>query len=366
MAAPTPSPNPLTASITQQPISQGVRLGATATFSVQVSGSDSVSYQWNKNGTPIAGAVGSSYTTPPTVAADNDSLFSVTVTTPPGFTQESTKARLLLNAPKAGDMRFQQVDAPASIDGYTMIATSNISAASVDTWHGYGSPLRLATFGQCGPNAFPDNCAWFFFAFSSPGSGLVTTYQSDLLSSFQSDLKALPTNGVITALDFESANDGYAISWVEAAPAESFTPVTSGTALPADFPAVASQEGALSHVITGVTFNAGVVNYVSFGWQSDTTTNYEVQVVTAATPGDVPVQAANLAENAYIVTAIGGDATDGYILVGTRVQGDAMPRPFKAVNSTVADASTELFPQGYALVGVIDDPGVSITYLGEK
>lgn len=366
MVSPTPTPNPLTASITQQPVSQGVRLGDSVTFSVQVSGSNSVSYQWNKNGTPIPGAVASSYTTPPTIAADNDSLFSVTVTFPLGLTQESTKARLLLNAPKAGDLRFQQVDASSTIDGYTNIASSNISATSGDTWHGYGSPLRLATFGQCGPNSFPDNCAWFFFAFSSPGSALVTTYQSNLLSSFQTDLKALPTNSVITGMDFEPANNGYAISWVEAAAAENFTPVTSGTALPADFPAVASQEGALSHVITGVTFNAGVVNYVSFGWQSDTTTHYEVQVVTAATPSDVPVQAASLAQSGYIVTALGGNSSDGYILVGTRVQGDTMPRPFKAVNSTVADAGTELFPQGYALVGVIDDPGVSITYLGEK
>src|SRR6185437_10518998 len=78
-------------------------------------------------GVPFSGAVASSYTTPPTVAADNDSLFSVTVTTPPGLTQESTKARLLLNAPKPGDLRFQQVDAPPTIDGYSSVLSENVT-----------------------------------------------------------------------------------------------------------------------------------------------------------------------------------------------------------------------------------------------
>jgi hypothetical protein len=360
----TPTPNPLAATITQQPVSQGVRLGDTATFSVKVSGSDSASYQWNKNGTPIPGAVASSYTTPPTVAADNDSMFSVTVTTPPGLSQESTKARLLLNAPKLGDLRFQQVDGPATIDGYSSVLSENVTGNLVFTWNGYGSPLRFFPDGEECVVGIPDDCAWFFFGLSSPSSGLVTTYQGNLLSSFQSDLKALPTNAVITSLDFKPANGAYAMSWVKSDPLEDFTPVTSGSALPVDFPAAAAQEGTLSHVITGVTFNAGIVNYVSFGWQSDTTTQYEVQVATAATLDDVPLQAANLAQNAYIVTAIGGDTTDGYILVGTRVQGDTMPRPFKVISPTSQD--TSLFDQGYALIGTIDNPDGTATFMGEK
>lgn len=363
MASPTPTPNPLTASITQQPVSQGVRLGDSATFSVQVSQTDSVSYQWNKNGTPIPGAIASSYTTPPTVAADNDSLFSVTVTFPPGLTQESKKARLLLNAPKAGDLRFQQVDAPSTIDGYTNIASENIDSGLVIVWNGYGSPLRFFTDGACVAGV-PNDCAWFFWAFSSPSSGLVTTYQGNLLSRFQSDLKALPSNAVISSLDFEPANGAYGMSWVKSDPAQNFTPVTSGTALPADFPAVASEEGALSHVITGVTFNAGVVNYISFGWQSDTTTQYEVQVAAAVTLDDIPALAANLAQNGYIVTAIGGDATDGYVLVGTRVQGDTMPRPFIVLTPTAVDLS--LSNDGYALIGVIQHPDATVTEIGEK
>ncbi len=360
------TPGPSSASITEQPVSQAIRLGDAATFSVKISGTNSVSYQWSKNGSPIAGAVASSYTTPPTVAADNDSNFAVNITDGLGLAIQSATARLLLNAPKAGDLRFQQIDAPSTMDGYTNVASSNIIGGLVDTWNGYGSPLRLFAVGACGPNTIPVNCSWFFFAFSSPGPGLVTTYQSNVLSSFQSDLNALPTNAVITSLDFEPANGAYGMSWIKSDPTQNFTPVTTGTAAAADFPVVASQEGALSHVITGVTFNGGVVDYVSFGWQSDPSTQYEAQVATAATLDDVPVQAALLAQNAYLVTAIGGDATDGYILVGTRVQGDTMPRPFKVVSSTNANPGPELFGQGYALLGTVEHPGVDITYMGEK
>ncbi|HET6933817.1 MAG TPA: immunoglobulin domain-containing protein [Candidatus Angelobacter sp.] len=367
MTAPVlPAPGPSSASITEQPVSQAIRLGDSATFSVKVSGTNSVRYQWSKNGTPISGAVASSYTTPPTVAADNDSTFAVNITDGLGLAVQSATARLLLNAPKTGDLRFQQVDAPSTIDGYTSIASSNIIGGLVDTWNGYGSPLRLLALRNCGPNSVPVNCSWFFFAFSSPDSGLVTTYQSNVLSTFQSDLKALPTNAAITQLDFQPANNAYAMSSVKSDPVQNFTPVTSATAVLADFAAAASHEAVLSHVITGVTFNGGLVNYVSFGWQSDTTTQYEVQVATAATLDDVPVQAALLAQSAYIVTAIGGDPTDGYLLVGTRVQGDTMPRPFKVVSSTNANPGPELFSQGYALIGTVEHPGVDITYMGEK
>jgi hypothetical protein len=273
---------------------------------------------------------------------------------------------LLLNAPKPGDLRFQQVDAPATIDGYSSVLSENITGNLVFTWNGYGSPLRFFPSAEECVLGVPDDCAWFFFGLSSPSSGLVTTYQGNLLSSFQSDLKALPSNGVITSLDFEAANGAYAMSWIKSDPLANFTPVTSGSALPADFPAIAAQEGALSHVITGVAFNAGVLNYVSFGWQSDTTTQYEVQVATAATLDDVPVKAASLAQNGYIVTAIGGDVSDGYLVIGTRVRGDTMPRPFKVVSSANGDPSTLLFGQGYALVGAIDNADTTVTYIGEK
>ena len=62
------------ATFVTQPQSQTVTEGSTATFSVEVAESG-VSYQWYKNGVAIAGATGSTYTTPATVKAEDGSMF---------------------------------------------------------------------------------------------------------------------------------------------------------------------------------------------------------------------------------------------------------------------------------------------------
>src|SRR2546423_173327 len=66
-------------SITTQPASQTVTAGQTATFSVVATGTPLLSYRWMKGGTTISGATSSSYTTPPTTSADNNSQFTVMV-----------------------------------------------------------------------------------------------------------------------------------------------------------------------------------------------------------------------------------------------------------------------------------------------
>ncbi len=69
--------------IITQPAGKTVITGQTATFSVVATGT-SLSYQWQKNGTDIAGATGASYTTPPATLSDNGSIFRVNVTNPAG------------------------------------------------------------------------------------------------------------------------------------------------------------------------------------------------------------------------------------------------------------------------------------------
>ena len=66
-------------SITTQPVSQTVFVGSNATFSVLASGNPSPSYQWQKNGLNITGAISSSYTTPATIDSDNGSIYQVIV-----------------------------------------------------------------------------------------------------------------------------------------------------------------------------------------------------------------------------------------------------------------------------------------------
>jgi acetyl esterase/lipase len=77
---PTPTPTPVPPSITTQPADTTVNAGETARFRVIATGTAPLHYQWRKNGVNISGgAHNASYITPPTVPADNGSLFSVVV-----------------------------------------------------------------------------------------------------------------------------------------------------------------------------------------------------------------------------------------------------------------------------------------------
>jgi len=62
-------------SITTHPTNQTVTEGLTATFSVVANGTGPLAYQWQKNGSDIAGATNASYTTPATTPADDGATF---------------------------------------------------------------------------------------------------------------------------------------------------------------------------------------------------------------------------------------------------------------------------------------------------
>jgi hypothetical protein len=101
----------------------------------------------------------------------------------------------------------------------------------------------------------------------------------------------------------------------------------------ANLQAAAAQEGVSSRVITAISNNAGEITYLSYGWQADTATLYEAQVVTTST-ANAPAAAGSLAAQGFIITAMGqADSNGNILLVGTRVQGDTLARPFVAVQA---------------------------------
>ena len=65
--------------ITSQPASQVVTAGSAVTFSVAATGALPLSYYWQRNGLPVAGATDSSYTTDNVQLADSGSQFSCLV-----------------------------------------------------------------------------------------------------------------------------------------------------------------------------------------------------------------------------------------------------------------------------------------------
>jgi outer membrane protein assembly factor BamB len=73
-------------SITIQPSDQVVSTGQTATFAATATGMAPMSYQWQRNASPIAGATASSYTTAAATGADSGSTFAVVVSDAGGST----------------------------------------------------------------------------------------------------------------------------------------------------------------------------------------------------------------------------------------------------------------------------------------
>ena len=85
-------------SITGQPYAKPVTAGQTATFTVEATGTSPLRYQWKKNGTDIADATTSTYTTPATSSANNNESFTVVVTNSHG-SATSNAAILSVNVP---------------------------------------------------------------------------------------------------------------------------------------------------------------------------------------------------------------------------------------------------------------------------
>jgi hypothetical protein len=94
-------------SITNQPASQTVTAGQTASFSVAATGTTPLSYQWQKNSVAISGAISSSYTTPATTTSDSGAQFTVVVSNTAGSVTSSAATLTVNAAPLAPSITTQ-------------------------------------------------------------------------------------------------------------------------------------------------------------------------------------------------------------------------------------------------------------------
>ena len=128
--------------ITKQPANQAVTIGQTATFSVTATGTAPLTYQWSANGTAIAGATSSTYTTAATVIGDNNSQFTVTVSNSAG-TATSNAATLAVTV----SLPVITVQ-PTSVNvcsGASLTLSVTALNASTYQWSFNGSPIAGAT-----------------------------------------------------------------------------------------------------------------------------------------------------------------------------------------------------------------------------
>jgi len=122
--------------ITTQPTNVAVTVGKAATFTVVASGTDPLTYQWQKGGTAIAGATAASYTTPATKVTDDGAMFAVVVTNSAG-SATSNNAKLSVAAmsgggPSASDVVTHKYDV-ARTGQYlveTTLTPANVNSSS--------------------------------------------------------------------------------------------------------------------------------------------------------------------------------------------------------------------------------------------
>lgn len=336
---------PQAVAISTQPASQTVPIGRTTTFSVVASGTGPLQYQWSKNGVPITGATRASYTTPVVALSDSGKTFLVTVSN--AINSVSSNVATLTAGPRApalGDLRyllFEQVTATGLLqDGGEH--TDIPGAAGFSISNGIGTPLTIGTNFACYPGVEFD-CAWGLTVYNLPAGQLPLSmyYESNSYPSFASEVQSvIAPNVVIDSIDLVPANTEYAIAFVKTAQTGGFD-YRLEVVPPGQLQATVANDGAQSRVVTAVSFDANnQANVISYGWTGDTTTVYEAQTFIANTASDIASEATTLADDGYFISAFGGNDTDGYMLIGMRVQGDTLARPIYVTTANPSGSSS--------------------------
>lgn len=341
----TPPPAGQHVVIIDEPQSQTVPIGQAATFSVTAIGSAPLQYQWSEDGTPIQGATSASLATSAVAAGDSGSTFEVTVSNSINSVTSSV-ATLTAGprAPAAGDLRyllFEQVTAPGLLEDAA--EHTNITGSSSFLFaNAIGTTLTVGNDYVCYPGIDYD-CGWSFTVYTVPAGQLPLSmfYGSGSYEGFVPEVQSLgAANIVINSIDLEPANDNYALGYVETAQAGGFDYRLE--VVPAsEVQATVANDGAESRVVTAVSFDENhQANVISYGWTKDTTTVYEAQTYIASSAAEIVSQSEAMAASGYFISAFGGNDTDGYMLIGTRVKGDTMARPISVTTSGAAGQSS--------------------------
>src|SRR5215469_11597506 len=123
-----PSGTATAPSVTAQPSSLSILAGQVATFKVVAAGTAPLSYQWQKNGIAISGAISSTYTTPPTTSGDNKDSFRVAISNSAG--SMTSNAAVLTVSTGVTPVQITTTSLP---DGQVGVAYSASLAASGGT-----------------------------------------------------------------------------------------------------------------------------------------------------------------------------------------------------------------------------------------
>jgi hypothetical protein len=338
------TPPPQGVVISTQPASQTVPIGRTATFTVVASGTGPLQYQWSENGALIPGATNASYTTPVVALSDSGETLQVTVSNSISAV-DSAVATVTVGprAPALGDLRYLLFEQVTAAGLYQSGEVTDIdSHSSLSITNGIGNPLSIGTNWACYTGVEYD-CAWSLNVFGLPAgqAPLSMYYVCNAYPGFASEVQSvIAPNVVIDSIDLEAADSEYAIAYVETAQTGGFD-YRLEVVPPDQLQATVANDGAESRVVTAVSFDANnQANVISYGWTGDTTSVYEARTVIAESASEIASQAETLAADGYFISAFGGNDTDGYMLIGMRVQGDTMARPIYVTTANPSGSSS--------------------------
>jgi hypothetical protein len=130
-------------SISIQPTNQTVNVGGNTTFSVTASGAVPLGYFWRRNGTPIAWANASSYTTNNVQLADSGSQFSCLVSNAYGTALSSNALLTVLTQPPA--ITLQPANQTVAVGGTVNFGVTATGTAPLGYfWSRNGTPIAGA------------------------------------------------------------------------------------------------------------------------------------------------------------------------------------------------------------------------------
>lgn len=169
---------PVAPAITIQPANITVSAGQGATFTVAAAGTAPLAYQWRRNGINIAGATAATYTTPPALASDNGTRYSVTVSNAAGQVT-SNEALLTVTVAAVAPTITQQPASTTANPGQT--ATFSVAASGTAPlayqWMRGGVAISGATAASYTTPAVSaaDNGSVFTVAVSNPAGTVTST-----------------------------------------------------------------------------------------------------------------------------------------------------------------------------------------------
>ena len=127
--------------ITARPLSQNVNAGQSVSFSITASGSG-LTYRWLKNGTPIAGATGATYTIP---SAQNSDIATYTVEVSSGGVTQSASATLSIGSSVATAITSQPSNSTVAQGSNAVFRVEAFGSNLTYQWLKNGTTISGAT-----------------------------------------------------------------------------------------------------------------------------------------------------------------------------------------------------------------------------